>query len=350
MRVLMLGPSKESMGGIATVIKNFHRYFKCDDIDIIYLETWKEGNLIQRLKVTLVSLLKFIKYMLVVNIDIIHIHMAQDGSFYRKSLIILIGKLFRKNILLHMHASQFDKFYFNSTNIAKSYIRFILKLPNKIVVLSEKWKEFYEKITDNEIIIVNNAVLIDKYNYNNNGNIISFMGRLCERKGIYDVLKIADKILENHKDIKLYLCGDGDIEKIKSIILEKGMSDKIIVTGWINDKDKEKILKNSIINILPSYNEGMPMAILETMAQGIPNISTDIGGIPNVIENYENGILIHPGDVDELLNSINYLLSNKEIRMDMSRKAYETIKYKFSIETYNNKFIGLYKSLDNTEE
>lgn len=349
MRVLMLGPSKESMGGIATVIKNFHRYFKCDDIDIIYSDTWKEGNLSERLKVTIVSLLKLIKYMLVGNIDIVHIHMAQDGSFYRKSLIILIGTLFRKNILLHMHASQFDKFYLNSNNMVKSYIRFILKLPNKIIVLSQQWEEFYRKITNNEIVIVNNAVLVDKYKYNNGGNVISFMGRLCERKGIYDVLKIADKILEEHKGFKLYLCGDGDIEKVRDIIAKKGLSNRIIVTGWINDNDKDKILKNSIINILPSYNEGMPMAILETMAKGIPNISTNIGGIPNVIKNYDNGILISPGNTDELFKSLNYLLSNKKMRTDMSIKAYETIKDKFSIESYNNEFVKLYKSLNNIE-
>lgn len=347
MRVLMLGPSKESMGGIATVIKNFHMYFKYDDIDMIYLDTWKEGNLKSRLTVTLISLLKFIKYMFVGNIDIIHIHMAQDGSFYRKSLIILIGKLFRKKILLHMHASQFDKFYFNSSNLSKRYIRFILKLPNRIIVLSERWKEFYKQITDNEIVIVNNAVLVDKYKYNNNGNIISFMGRLCERKGIYDVLKVSTKILEEHKNIKLYLCGDGDVEKVKDIILQEGLSNRIIVTGWINDYDKEKILKNSIINILPSYNEGMPMAILETMSKGIPNVSTNIGGIPNVIKNYDNGILISPGNLDELFNSINYLLLDKKRRVDISTKAYETIKNKFSIEGYNDKFVNLYKLLNN---
>lgn len=347
MRVLMLGPSKESMGGIATVIKNFHMYFKHDDIDMIYLDTWKEGDLRSRLTVTLLSLLKFIKCMFVGNIDVIHIHMAQDGSFYRKSLIILIGKLFRKKILLHMHASQFDKFYFNSSNLSKRYIRFILKLPNRIIVLSERWKEFYKQITDNEIVIVNNAVLVDKYKYNNNGNIISFMGRLCERKGIYDVLKVSTKILEEHKNIKLYLCGDGDVEKVKDIILQEGLSNRIIVTGWINDYDKEKILKNSIINILPSYNEGMPMAILETMSKGIPNVSTNIGGIPNVIKNYDNGILISPGNLDELFNSINYLLLDKKRRMDISTKAYETIKNKFSIESYNDKFVNLYKLLNN---
>lgn len=349
MRVLMLGPSKESMGGIATVIKNFHIYFKCDDIDMIYLDTWKEGDLSERLKVTLVSLLKFIKYMIIGKIDIVHVHMAQGGSFYRKSLMIIIGKLFRKNILLHMHASQFDKFYLNSNNMLKSYIKLILKLPTKIIVLSQQWKVFYRQITDNEIIIVNNAVLVDKYKYNNNGNIISFMGRLCERKGIYDVLKIADKILEEHKEFKIYLCGDGDVERVKNIILKKGLSNRVIVTGWINDDNKDEILKSSIVNILPSYNEGMPMAILETMARGIPNISTNIGGIPNVIKNYDNGILISPGDTKELFNTLNYLLSNKKMRMDISIKAYETIKYKFSIESYNNKFVKLYKSLKNID-
>lgn len=345
MRVLMLGPSRNSMGGIATVIKNFHDYFKDDEIEIIYMETWKEGSLGQRLIFTFKMLFKLVKIILSKKIDLLHIHVAQDGSFYRKAVIIIIGRLFRKKILLHIHASQFDKFYEKSNALNKCFIRKILNLPHRLIVLSEEWKKFISNITTNEIVILHNAVLVEEYQYNNNGNIITFMGRLCKRKGIYDVLDIANELFNENKDIKLYLCGDGDIEKVNEIIRKKNLESNIIVTGWINKEEKQEILKNTIINILPSYNEGMPMAILETMARGIPNISTNVGGISTVISSMKNGVVIKSGDSNTLLNSIKFLANYSNIRSAMSRKAYDTIKNDYSIENFNDKVKRMYNSI-----
>jgi len=346
MKVLMVGPSRNSMGGIATVISNFYQYFRNDDVEIKYLETWREGGIISRLYLGLKSIVSLIKYILIDKIDLVHIHVAQKGSFYRKSLLILIAKVLNKKVLLHIHASQFDVFYNNSNILNKGYIKYILGLSDKIVVLSEEWKKIISGITNNkEISIVHNAVLVGDYMYNNEGVNLTFLGRLGERKGIYDLLRILEELFEKNHQFKLFLCGDGDIDKVKEIIKNKKMDNNVIVTGWISSEEKEKILKNTIINILPSYNEGMPMAILETMARGIPNISTTVGGIPQVINNMENGITNSPGDIDSLLKSITYLIENKEQRLKMSKKAYEEIKSKYSIDAYNEVFYCLYKKM-----
>lgn len=342
----MLGPSRDSMGGISTVINNFYKYFRNDDVEIQYLETWREGNILSRLYLAFKSFVNLIKYILIDKVDLVHIHVAQKGSFYRKSLIILICKVLNKKVLLHIHASQFDIFYSKSKTFNKAFIRYILKISDEIVVLSEEWREIISGITDNkQISVVHNAVSIEDYMYNNEGTNITFLGRLCDRKGTYDLLKILEELFKKNPKIKLFLCGDGDINKVKEIIKVKGLEDNVIITGWINSEEKEKILKNTIINILPSYNEGMPMAILETMARGIPNISTRVGGIPQVITNMENGIINSPGDVDSLLKSIIYLIENKEERLKMSKKAYEEIKSQYSIDAYNKVFYSLYNKI-----
>lgn len=345
MRVLMLGPSKDSMGGIATVIKNFYKYFNVEGIEIIYMQTWREGSLINRLLFTIKTLIKLIMVLLREKIDLLHIHVAQDGSFYRKSLILLIGKIMRKKVIFHVHASQFDKFYLKSNKIQKKYIQLILNLADRIIVLSEEWQQYFSKITNNKIIILHNAVTVNEYRYNNSGKIISFMGRLCKRKGIYDILEVSSEFLETNKEYKLYLCGDGDIEEVKKSIKQKRLENRIVVTGWINEKEKNSILKNTVINILPSYNEGMPMAILETMALGIPNIASNVGGILQVIKNRENGIVITPGNKDDLNDSINKLIADQEKRQEMSINAYNQIKNNYSIDNYNKKVEQLYLSL-----
>ena len=114
--------------------------------------------------------------------------------------------------------------------------------------------------------------------------------------------------------------------------------------GWINAEDKEDFFSRTMINILPSYHEGLPMTILETMAYGIPNISTNIASIPEVIKNGENGYLIEPGDIESLKKYILLLISNKKKRTEISCEAKKTIDENFSIDKHINNLKKIYKS------
>lgn len=345
MNVLMVGPSRNSMGGIATVIKNFSTYFKEDNIKIFYFESWKEGSLLIRFLRTVFGNLSLIYSIKKNNIDIVHIHVAQKGSFYRKSIILLLCKLLNVKTIFHIHGSQFDKFYDEGSKRLKKIITYVLNSCNQIIVLSEEWERFINKITKTQVVIMHNAVKIEEKNYNIEGKKITFLGRLGNRKGTYDLLSILEEIDLKDKGLKLYLCGDGDIEQVKHYIEKSRMKENVVVTGWIDSEEKEEILKDTIINILPSYHEGMPMAILETMSKGIPNISTNVGGITRVIKNLENGIVNNPGDNKALKDSINMLINDANFRKYLSDNAYNTIQQEYSIDSYNKKISNIYRDL-----
>ena len=127
------------------------------------------------------------------------------------------------------------------------------------------------------------------------------------------------------------LCGDGETEQVKALVEQYGLKHRVCHVGWTDGEEKENYLKKAMLHILPSYREVLPMSILETMARGIPNISTGISSIPEVIEDGVNGFLITPGDVGMLKDRILQLVSDQELRMEFSREAYRTIKEKFSL-------------------
>ena len=104
----------------------------------------------------------------------------------------------------------------------------------------------------------------------------------------------------------------------------------------------KKILKECSFYILPSYNEGMPMSVLEGMAYKNIVISTNVGGIPKVIENNKNGILIEPGDKEKLEEELIRLLKNKDLRLKLSKGARKTVELKFNIENIIKKIIKTY--------
>ena len=98
------------------------------------------------------------------------------------------------------------------------------------------------------------------------------------------------------------MAGDGDIDRCKQIVEEKNLKSNILIVGWADFDKKLELLKRSSVLVLPSYNEGLPMAILEGMACGKAIISTTVGAIPEVVKE-ENGILIEPGDIKKLSES-----------------------------------------------
>ena len=104
-------------------------------------------------------------------------------------------------------------------------------------------------------------------------------------------------------------------------------------------------MKNTILNVLPSYNEGLPMTILETMAYGIPNISTRIASIPEVITDSENGYLITPGDIEALESRLLTLIEDKMKREQFSQKSYLLIKTNLSLPYAIDSLTEIYSGL-----
>lgn len=344
MRILMIGPDAKAKGGIATVIMNFKRHFQSENQQIHYMTTWKEGSFFTRMKATIQSILRIRKTIRHDEIDIVHVHMAQQGSFFRKSLLIWQAKK-ECQVVLHMHASQFDVFYKNSNSITKKYIRWILSKPDKVVVLSDEWANFYNTLTTVPVTVIENAVPMPAHNmYDSDSRDIIMFGRIGERKGSYDILAIAKNIQVTCPDVRIYLYGDGETEEVGEQIEAQGL-DNVILGGWIDDDAKKIILQAAVLHVLPSYHEGLPMAILETMAHGIPNLSTYVGGIPQAIQDGVNGMLIDAGDTFQLEREIIQFLNKKEMRERYSKAAYETIQTRFAMEPYQQKWEEIYTDM-----
>ncbi|MBQ2957361.1 MAG: glycosyltransferase, partial [Clostridia bacterium] len=133
---------------------------------------------------------------------------------------------------------------------------------------------------------------------------------------------------------ELWMCGDGEVEEVADRAKELGIGDMLRHTGWIAGEEREECLKHAMVHVLPSYREALPMSILETMARGIPNISTRIASIPEVIKNGENGRMIEPGDIPALQKAILDIVCDPQRREAMSFEAYKLIQEGFSL--HNN--------------
>lgn len=340
MKVLMVGPEPQGKGGMSTVIKNFQKYDQeMTDVSIEYLDSWAEKH---RLRMALRSVIQFFFMTRKSNYDIVHFQVAQDGSLYRKMVMSWLTPK-RTRQIFHMHSSHFDKFYQTRKTFLKEKISKRLDKVNLIVALSPEWQEFYQTITETKVVVINNAVYLpQENNYNLEAKTIMSFGRLGQRKGTYDILSVAEAVYLHNPELKFLLYGDGEVERVKKLIEEKQLQN-IEVGTWLDNPTS--VFSNCGLHLLPSYHEGVPMSMLETMAYGIPNLTTTVGGIPQVITNDWNGYLVEPGETFTMANDILTFFSNTEKRETMSNHAREKIAAGYSFSTYFSTWKTVYEEL-----
>lgn len=259
------------------------------------------------------------------EIQIVHVHGASYASFWRKRIFINLAKRFGKKVVFHCHGSEFQRFTSQHTNA-------VVKTLNKcdcIIALSDSWKEWFEQTIHHKNVVVIKNVIAPPHIHKvaHDRFTLLFLGRLGYRKGIYDLLDV----LIAHKNefqgkLELFFGGDGDVEQVKEIIYKNGLEEIAQYQGWVDGDKKESLLNMADAYILPSYNEGLPISVLEAMSYGLPIISTKVGGIPEIIADGVNGYLITPGGKDAIYASIKKLLDNPELAKQMGAKSLEIVK------------------------
>lgn len=354
-RVLIVGSDSSVKGGITSVIDRFLNY-NWNGIKVELLPTYIEGNSIKKIVFFLKGVLKYIKRLIKNDFDIAHIHMSYKGSFFRKYLIVKLSKLFKKKVILHLHGSEFEVFYDNSNLKIKNMIRNLLENVDSVIVLGESWEKIVRRIAPNaNIDIFKNAVNVPDYKvqWNDEKINILFLGVLIKRKGIYELIEAINELHKSGviRDKKLnFLIGGTGLEEdiIKNKIKEYDLEYCIKMVGWVSGKLKEKLLEKSQVFILPSYNEGLPMAILEAMSYGIPVIATNVGSISEVLKNDETGFLIEPKS-SEIINAIMKIIYSKKVWNYQSNECKKKIQEEFNENRYFYNMRKKYYSYINME-
>jgi glycosyltransferase involved in cell wall biosynthesis len=352
MRVLIVGPSTtRTKGGMATVIADqLGNKIINDRQQLTYLVSHVEGNVFEKAYYSLKSL----SYILVNRRkhDIIHFHTAADASFYRKSILLRVSSRLKLKTIVHMHGADFDSFYLKRSPLLKKYIANSLTKSTLIVVLSDYWKNFFNKEFNGlRLDVLKNGVDVKSYEpYIRKLTKIDnylFVGRLGERKGTYDLIEAIDIIVNTlgHTDLVFNLAGDGEIEKVEKLIASKNLNGNVKLLGWLNDEQKRQQLQVADVVLLPSYDENLPMALIEAMACGKVIISTYAGGIPDLIVPDVNGYLFEAGDINKLVEYILFVNKHPELMIKISENNIKAINERFNLDTLSLKLNSIYDTI-----
>lgn len=315
-KVLMIGEyfKHNAPGGMAAVLASYNEYFE----DMQFIPTWRNGNILIKIWYAVYSYVVFIWYMLFVrSVKVIHIQGAAFASFERNIFFVRVGKLFGKKVIMHMHCADFESYYNPSKH--KQRIVDTINACDLYLVLSDSWKVYFESIgVKSDIIrVLNNTItppVIQKVERSAGTLNLLYLGVIGQRKGIYDILKALKDNKERFEGkVVLRIGGNQEEEKLLACINESGLQDMVKFEGFVSGEKKIECLNWADVYILPSFNEGLPIGILEAMSYGHPIISTPVGGISEVVKDGVNGIMVEPGNVQEIAKAILAFVDNQKM-------------------------------------
>jgi glycosyltransferase involved in cell wall biosynthesis len=175
--------------------------------------------------------------------------------------------------------------------------------------------------------------------------MLLFLGRVGKEKGALDLIDAVVRLRRDFPEITVSIGGNGDIDVAMKRAHSYNLTENVHFLGWVRGTDKERLLQQATVYVLPSYSEGLPMSVLEAMAAGLPVVSTFVGGIPEAISDGEEGFLIQPGNVDELVNRLSLLLRDPQMRERMGNAARTKAEALFSVDCVLPKIEAVYTAI-----
>lgn len=326
-------------GGIDAVIKGYEENGLFNNLRHTRIVSHMGISKLGDLRLFLFSFVKLFYMSIKHRSFMLHCHMSYKGSFWRKFAFVMLAKTFKHNTLIHLHGSEF-KVYFSSRNeLTKKLIIWLIRNVDEFVVLSDGWKSYLQEISGREVLSINNYVDVNPVVTERIKGDILFLGAFIHRKGIYDLLNACADLSDSYH---LHLCGAGENEKVNALVKKLGISENVTFHGWVGSSQKMKLLSSCSVMILPTYNEGLPMTLIESMGCHIPVITTPVGAIPEVVVEGKTGYLVEPGKIEQITSKLEYILSMPNDLSVVTNNAHNFYKNMFTSDVILPKWREIY--------
>jgi glycosyltransferase involved in cell wall biosynthesis len=284
--------------------------------------------------------------------DIVQVFTCSYWGYWRNWLYVLIAKLCGKKTIFHI-LNAIDVFYGSASDIEKIWIRKSFESADLNLVQSPGLKKWLDQYCHGTVLGLWNGIDLDGIPGKKNDRMILgekiptgiTVGGLGRNKGTFDIITALRDLREDGLNLKWIFVGGGNINAFQELAKSFGVADIISFTGPIEEARKWEYIQDSDFYCLPSYAEGQPISIIEAMATGLPVISTNVGSIPEIVQDKISGIIIQPGNHKALEDAIKTMVLNENERKRMGENALKSTLERHNINFLFAQLIGAYRSL-----
>jgi glycosyltransferase involved in cell wall biosynthesis len=336
LRVLMAGPDPQGKGGMETAAALFIRYA---DADVRYVSTYRAGSAASRVLLWCTAWARIVAVLLLRRADVVHVHLSERISMVREGGIVVIAHLAKVPSVLHCHGAEFQASYAGLPSMARRLVRSMLARSTGFLVLGEGWRAIYAQLLDVPVerfsMLYNPVALPSPTDVRSSAGStrVLFLGRIGRRKGSYDLVEAFAALPEPVREkAELRIAGDGDVDDLMAFCRSRGVPDSAVV-GWLHGEQKEAELAAAEVFVLPSHDEGLPMALLEAMAWGLVPVVSAVGSMGEVVLHKQNGLIVKAGEPEGIAQALELILTDDALRATLAQSARRTAE-RFSVESY----------------
>ena len=252
-----------------------------------------------------------------------------------------------------MHGSHLPNAYADRGRVRQAAIRRILRLADRIVLVSEADFVAYQNYDPHlATVFIPNAVAVPagtppRKPVSDDAPLkLIYIGRLVREKGIFEAVEAVRLLQARTIHVRLNIMGAGpDSEELRRSILDAGVQDCVQIIGPQHGADKERFLEESDVLVFPTYREGLPYALLESMAAGMVPVTCSVGGIPDVLGKWECGISVPPRDPSAVAEAVHTLHRDREMARALSEAAHRVVVEHYQVSRMASDFRRLYERM-----
>jgi glycosyltransferase involved in cell wall biosynthesis len=355
-RVLAIGPaplSADSRGGMASVLTLMAAH-PDPRVNVRVVPTYADHRTVRRTLLGVRGMLVASALIVLGRVDVLHVHLAHGGSVVRKSLPLAVARLRGTATVVHEHSYDFAGWFDGLPRAGQVLVRRAVRADVWLVLATQHVDEFGSRLAmeAGRIRVLHNpvvtpAVLAASASSDGVVRAVS-LGRLGHRKGSYDVVAAVALLPDDVRTrLHVVLAGDGEVDEVRAAVRAAGVDDAVEVRGWQSPVERDLLMRASQVFLLPSYEEGLPMAMLEAMAHGLAPVVSPVGGIPNVVGDGVEGLLVEPGDTVALSDALRRLVDDPDLRTRIAGATRARSRH-FDVARWYDDLTELWLSLDGT--
>lgn len=283
---------------------------------------------------------------------LLHIQLAGRGSTIRKIMIVYLGWLLRLPMVLHLHDYNYRQSLQRFSWPVRHAAQVMFRLPQRIIVLSKADRDLVVAtlgVDQDRVEILPNAVPPPQQHRpatpRSGPPHILFLGDLSHRKGVHDLIDaLATEPLKS-LDWRATIAGGGrEAEIFREQARKENLIARLAFPGWVGREAVVGLLETADILVLPSYDEGMALSVLEGISYGLCVVCTPVGGLAEVIEPDVSGLVIQPGDVKGLATALASCASDRALREQLGAGAANRFKQRFDVSLYPKRMRLIYEA------
>jgi len=329
---VMVAPSPEGQGGVSSVIKVYEQAGFFADGRVVMLPSFMNGSVFLKLKYAVSSLAAYALLLLRGKGAVLHVHVSSRASFWRKAIFIWMAFFSGRRIIFHLHGNAFLVFMDGLPGVLRFCAIATMNRCDQILCLASTVGAYLQKLTpDVPVRWWPNPIPADLFDLNVDAAPreakVLFLGALTKPKGVFDLLDAFTELHRLDPAAQLIMCGVGPAHQtLADEAKKRGMQDSVVFTGWIDTAERKRWLARARVLALASHSEGQPMVLLEAMASGLPVVTTDVGGVSDMIVTGVDGLVLPAHDPKAFAQALILLWQDAALRERLAGAAVRSAK------------------------